>query len=161
MHTFSHTRLSAFDLPPNKYLNDDGATLVGALATLDAKKRALKVEIVMIEEEEEMIKEVAIDLAMREGVTRFVGSDCQLTIKEEIDVVYPDSKASERADFEAVLKELGLWDQVSGFVASTFRALARNQWQREGIPAKVADYVKLEPRKTARLSRRKDEEPVR
>ena len=148
------------ELPAKKFLEDDGVKLVNQLAELDARKSALKADMACIEEEEEGILELAIDLAERQGVTRFVGSDRELTIKEEIEVHYPESKSPERADFEAKLKEMGLWERVSGFVAQTFKALARKSWAREGIPGPVAIYVNLEPVKKAKLSRRKDAEPV-
>lgn len=147
-------------LPPNKYLADDGVKLVNRLAELDARKRELKADIALIEEEEALIEEAAIERAAQEGVTRFVGSERQLTIRGEIEVVYPASKTEERAALEDALKEMGLWDRVSAFTAYAFKTLARTEWSREGVPAKIAEYVQLVPKKIARLSRRKDEEPA-
>ncbi|MFH0799876.1 MAG: PD-(D/E)XK nuclease family protein [Pseudomonadota bacterium] len=148
------------ELPAKKFLEDDGVKLVNQLGELDAKKSALKAEIAGIEEEEGAILEHAIDLAARQGVSRFVGSDRALTIKEETEVEYPDKKSPDRADFEARLKEMGLWEKVSGFVAMTFKSLVRKSWAQEGIPGSVATYVKLKPVKKAKLSRRKDEDSV-
>ena len=156
---FAH-EIKTSQLPPNKYLKDDGVKLVNTLADLDNRKKELKAELNAIDEEEDAVKEAAIALAQREGVMRFVGSDRQLTIKEEVEISYPDSRADEREEFEAALKELGIWEQVSGFVASTFRAMARRQWWKEGVPTKVAAFVQLKPCKKVHLSRRKDEEPV-
>ena len=156
---FSH-EAKTDELPAKEYLADDGVQLVNQLAELDAKRGALKSELALIEEDMEVIEEQAIDLAARQGVMRFVGSDRELTIKEEIQVDYPDSKSPDRPDFEAKLKEMGLWEKVSGFVSATFKSLARKHWAREGIPGPVATYVKMTPVKKARLSRRKDEKPV-
>ena len=148
------------ELPAKEYLADDGVQLVNQLAELDAKRSELKAEIGAIEEEMEVLEDHAIDLAARQGVMRFVGSDRELTIKEEIQVDYPDSKSPDRADFEAKLKEMGLWERVSGLVSATFKSLVRKHWAREGIPGPVATYVKMTPVKKASLSRRKDEKLV-
>ena len=148
------------ELPAKEFLANDGVQLVNELAALDAKKGALKADLAAIEEEMQALEEQAIDLAARQGVARFVGSDRELTIREEIQIDYPDSKSPDRPDFEAKLKELGLWEKVSGLVAATFRSLARKTWAKEGIPGSVATYVKMTPVKKAKLSRRKDEDFV-
>lgn len=156
---FAHEFKTA-DLPRKEFLADDGVALVNELSALDAKKRELKAGVAAIEEVEEDLIKSAIDLAGRQGVSRFVGSDRELTIKDEIEVEYPESKTADRKAFEEGLKKAGLWEQVSGFVFQKFSSLARKKWTREGIPGPVVPFVKLEPVKKARLSRRKDEEVV-
>lgn len=156
---FAHgERVAGF--PPNKYLKDDGVQLVNTLAELDAKKRALQVDLYAVEEEIALATEAAIDYAQREGLTRLVGSERELTFKDEIAVTYPKSTSPDREAFEEGLRKAGLWERVSGFVAQTFKALARKEWSREGIPGPVAPYVGLEHVTKAKLSRPKNEESV-
>jgi putative RecB family exonuclease len=147
-------------LPSNKYLEEDGVALVNRLAALDAKKRELNAEIELIKEDWDLVVEVAIALAQKTGVSRLFGSDRELTIKDDIDIDYPKSEDKNREAFEAGLKALGVWDQLSSLSGSSFKAFAKKQGWIRGVPEPVADYVKFELIKKATLSRRKDEGEV-
>lgn len=147
-------------LPPNKYLEEDGVTLVNRLAELDAKKRELKAEITVIEEEQDGLECAAIELAQKSGVSRLFGSDRELTIKDDIEISYPKSGKEGRDDFEAAMKGLGMWDQLTSLNHSSFKAFAKRQGWIKGAPEQVAEYVKVEAVKKASLSRKKDEPEV-
>jgi len=147
-------------LPPNKYLKEDGVALVNQLAELDAKKRELKADIAVIEEEWDAVVYAAIELAQKTGVNRLFGSDRELTIKDDIEIDYPKSNDEERDDFETAMKGLGVWDQLTGLNHNSFKSFARKVGWLEKIPEEVQKFVTVTPAKKATLSRRKDEPEV-
>ena len=147
-------------LPPSKYLKEDGVVLVNRLAELDAKKRELRADIAVIEEEWDAVVYAAIEFAQRTGVSRLFGSDRELTIKDDIEIEYPKSGDEERDGFEAALKGLGVWDQLTGLNHASFKAFAKKGGWPKKIPEEVEEFVTVTPAKKATLSRRKDEPEV-
>ena len=102
------------DLPPNKYLQDDGVTLVNRYASIKTKIKELRDEEKTLQMELDLLSDAAAEYAKREGVTNITGSDNILKITEERVYQFPRSDDEGREELEEFIKEAGIWNDVSG-----------------------------------------------
>jgi putative RecB family exonuclease len=140
------------------YEGNDGQALVNAFSALDAQKHELAARIKGIESEQERLKETAASIASREGVKRLYGDDHVLNIRDDIKIRYPRKEELIRADFEAAMKGLGLWDVVVDVSWAALKSLAeREEWHTvNDIPTPLQAFVEIEDVKQVRLAKRKD-----
>lgn len=154
---FSH-KFRTDALPANEYALEDGVALVNRYTELEAKRREIKAELGFVEEEEAKIRDAAIALAERIGDRRLFGADHKLTIRSGIAVHYPKSGEDERKEFEARLKETGLWDRVADVSWLALHGIAKREHWLRGVPPELAEFVTVEPVKRVTLSKRHDVE---
>jgi len=154
---FAH-RFAIENLPLEKYATDDAIGMVNRFAALDAEKRKLHEREKQIELEQERIKVQAVIKAEQEGVKRLFGDTHVLTIKDDIRVSYPKKGELVRAAFESAMHGLGLWERVIDVNFSSLKSMAHEiGWKGSGdIPLGLAEFLKIEPIKQVRISRRKD-----
>lgn len=145
--------------PPNPYEQEEGAALVNIYAALEEQKGELSTRIRHLEAEQEQVRQAAVLKAHALGVSRLFGLHHALTIRPDLKVHYPKKGDLPRADFEACLHQLGLWEQVQDFSWSAFKALAKQgDWTHMGVPSALAPFVQVEVEPQVRLSRKKGDD---
>ena len=100
-------------LPLNKYLEDNGVTLVNKYASIKAKIQELHAEEKRLENELDLIASTAIAYAEREGIANINGSDHILKIAIDTKLSFPKANDDRRDEFERCIKKAGLWEEVS------------------------------------------------
>jgi hypothetical protein len=102
-------------LPVNEFLAEPGVNLVDRWNSLKAKQDELKSEIAKLDAEIDQIKEALKVLAERDGMTKIVGSDKEVTITEEQKVMFPrmGHEPNEAAQLDAVFRSSPWWERVS------------------------------------------------
>jgi putative RecB family exonuclease len=129
------------DISPNKYLQEPGVKLVNEYERLLEKKRKL---LAALEEELKQLKKAIIAFAEREGIEVICGSTKRLRVKKVSRVMYPSKKEAERKELDELLKEAGVWMDVSELNPySLNRALAEGELSRE-LAEKIMKYQRLE-----------------
>lgn len=102
------------DLSPNKYLKEEGVSLVNEYASIKAKIGELQQQEADLKEELELIGEAAKVYAKKEGVANITGSDYALKITEKTVLQFLHSGEEGREEFEMYIKKAGIWEDVSG-----------------------------------------------
>lgn len=145
-------------MPLEKYSEEKGIWLVNRYAALESEKQLLAERIKQIENEEADLKTAAVSMAETEGIARIFGDTHILTLRDDISVSYPKKAELARADFEARLKILGLWEEIADVNWSSLKAMAKRQnWAEEGaMPSGLTEFVKVEKSKQVRLVKKKD-----
>jgi putative RecB family exonuclease len=124
-------------LPLNKYLKDDGVTLVNKYASIKGKIRELKSQEAELEEELKSIGEAAIKYAEQEGISKITGSGHLLRIVEEEILQFPRSNEEKRDELEGCIKKAGIWAQVSSLSLSTLSKMV----EAEKFEKKITDQL--------------------
>lgn len=146
-------------LPPNKFANEPGVTLVDTWTGLEAKRRELKTAMEAIEAEIEQVKEALAGFAEREGLEVVAGSEREATVKHGESVVFPRKtvEAEEAAALEAQLRDSPWWAEAS----SLDRAALKRLWDRRAsldadLRALLEEHARIEQSLDVRLRKRKD-----
>ncbi|NOZ76927.1 MAG: PD-(D/E)XK nuclease family protein [Euryarchaeota archaeon] len=135
----------------NRYLNDPGVKLVNEYAR---KKEEMKV----LERELKDIEEALVEFARREGVEVIRGSDFKVRVRLDRRVSYPTKRDPQRAELDRLVKEAGLWMDVSDLNPWLLRdAVERGYWPEE-LAEKVRRFQKVEESYRFYLSRLKEGE---
>lgn len=92
---------------------DSGLELVDNYLKLAAKRKELKEQVEEIDAELEKIKAAIVQYADENGVDNVAGSTHMAKVKKEVKVVLPVKRGPERASLDALIKQLGFWEQVS------------------------------------------------
>jgi putative RecB family exonuclease len=101
-------------LPPEEFAADDGVQLVDRWAEVVESRKALEAAAGGLKRLEDELEAQVVAFALKEGLERVTGSGYRAEIVTAAGVEFPRSGSELREAFEAVLKETGLWDQVSG-----------------------------------------------
>lgn len=103
------------ELPVNEYKKDPGVKLVSKYKELEEAKNEHKEEIHEIEEEQEKIKEAAVEFAKREKISIIDGPDAQLKvdIRDELRAPTRSENQEKWESLREVLKEVGKYEEVS------------------------------------------------
>jgi len=129
-------------LPPKEFKDDNGVELVDQLSELRRQKGELNAQRRILDEEEDEIRQRIITFAQASGLETVVGSSHQAGIKTVQKFEYPRSADKQRPEFEKVLRDAGLWEQVSSPNGKKLQSLWEN---REDLPKAVqkalAEYV--------------------
>jgi putative RecB family exonuclease len=145
-------------LPPEEFAADDGVQLVDRWAEVVETRKTLEADAARLKTLEEELADRVVAFALKEGLERVVGSECRAEIVKASGVEFPRSGSELREAFEAVLKETGLWELVSGPNHQRLASLLNNP---EELPAEARRRLErfLEPfeRVQAKL-KKKDEE---
>lgn len=117
--------------PPNEYLNDPGRKLVDAYVALKEKIDSCRKEG---EEELEKIKEALIAFCQKEGVEAVAGSEKRISIKPYETIKLPNKNTEEREELIETLKQLGRFEDVSGFDAyALIKVLEKKEWRKDEL----------------------------
>lgn len=125
-------------LEDNKYKKDPGVKLVTAYSDLEDEKKELKEKIAGIEQEQEKIRDAAIEFAERKGIRVIDGPDKQLvvTLKEELGAPTRKDDQEKWAGLRLFLIENDKYTDVSTVNNSMLNKTLKS-W-----PSEVVDRVK-------------------
>ncbi|MEK7847281.1 MAG: PD-(D/E)XK nuclease family protein [Nitrospinota bacterium] len=120
-------------LPPKEYLADDGVTLVN-------KYTAVWNKLKEIEREKEEIRADLIAYAKKEDVETIKGSDhtVKVTFKERLK--FPNADDPKRMALEKVIKDAGLWNEVSRLDTNALEKAVDLGKLDEGVLEKVKKF---------------------
>lgn len=94
------------DKPVNEYLEDDGVKLVNKFAELNENCKD-------VEEEKEKVKEALVAYAKKNNIDVVVGSDVKAAIYTYPRLSFPKKDDPRKKEFFAMIKEIGLWDDLA------------------------------------------------
>jgi len=139
------------ELPVNEYKKDPGVKLVAKYKELEEAKNEHKEEIHEIEEEQDKIKEAAVEFAKRENISIIDGPDAQLkvNIKDELRAPTRSENQEKWESLREVLKEVGKYEEVSTVNASMLNYRMR-KWPSE-IIGKISKFLIKKMKETVRL----------
>ena len=149
-------------LTPQLRTADEGVAAVDALEALEAKKKALRAEIKLIEEKEEPLKEQLIAFAEKRGFQVVSGSHAEAVTTHKDEWKFPTKTQSpdKFADLEKELRETALWKTVSHFDAHRFtEAWKAKDWPQDwrALADKVVErYAQRLTETVLRLRRRRE-----
>jgi putative RecB family exonuclease len=138
-------------LPPDKFKNESGVSLVNRYAEL-------KNQAAQIEAETDEVRQAIIDYAQRESIKVIRGSNHKASIRKQQKLKFPGKTEEGREELECTIMAAGKWPDVSQLdTAELGRALERGDLD-EKLAEEVAKYRRLEETTTIYLSKLKDEE---
>lgn len=138
-------------LPPDKFQNETGVSLVNRFAEL--KEQAAKIEA-----ETDEVRQAIIDYAQREGVAVIRGNDRKASIRKQQKLKFPGKAEAGREELECTIMAAGKWPEVSQLdTAELGRAMERGLLD-EKLASEVAKYSRLEETTTVYLSKLKEDE---
>ena len=123
-------------LPPEEFLSDDGVTLVNKYVS--AWNRSKEADA-----EKERLKEQLVAYAKKEDVETIQGSDhtVKVTLKEELN--FPGKNDPEREAIEKLIKDAGLWDEVSMLDNKALQdAIESGRWGKK-LSEKIKQFASL------------------
>lgn len=139
------------ELPVNEYKKDSGVKLVAKYKELEEAKNEHKEEIYEIEEEQEKIKEAAVEFAKREKISIIDGPDAQLKVDIREDFRAPTRNENQEKweSLREVLKKVGKYEEVSTVNANMLNYRIK-KWPSEIID-KISKFLIKKMRETVRL----------
>ncbi|RJQ38184.1 MAG: PD-(D/E)XK nuclease family protein [Dehalococcoidia bacterium] len=138
-------------LPPDKFKNETGVSLVDRYAEL-------KDQAASIEDEMDAVRAAIIDYAQREGVTVVRGSSRKAAIRRQQKLKFPGKSEEGREGLECTLMAAGKWPDVSQLdTAELAKAIERGEWDKK-LADEVAKYSRLEETTTVFLSKPREDE---
>ncbi len=139
------------ELPVNEYKKDPGVKLVTKYKELEEAKNEHKEEIYEIEEEQEKIKEAAVEFAKREKISIIDGPDAQLKvdIREELKAPTRSEDQEKWENLREVLKQEGKYEEVSTVNANMLNYRIKT-WPSEIID-KISKFLIRKRREIVRL----------
>jgi len=145
------------DLPPNKYLNDEGVVLVNKYAALQNKIWDLNQKVKELKREQGLVEEAAVNYAEKEGVTNLSGSGYNLIIKLEEWLQFPYSNDERRKDLVTYLRKAGLWEEVSGLDLGALRSLVEEEGADPRVIKKILEFAEEQEGYKVKLVKKKGE----
>lgn len=141
--------------PANDYLKDPGVKLVNQYATLQDKK---KETVNKIDKELEKLREAIIAFAQREKVDVVFGSNkkARITISER--TTYPSKNDEKREQLNAIIKQAGLWDEMSDLDVFALNRALEQQVCPKSLINKIKKYQSKEKTERITLSNIKNQE---
>jgi putative RecB family exonuclease len=142
-------------LPLEKYLKDNGVTLVNKYASIKAKIKELKEQEQGLQEELDLIEDAAINYAKKEGISTITGSDHLLRIVEDEIFQFPHANEEERHELEEYVKKAGIWEQVSGLNLSRLSKMVDEETFEKKIMARLLKFGERITKTSVRLTKKK------
>ncbi len=141
-------------LTPNEYLHEPGVVLVNRLAelrtTLKARAAETDVEITRVEE-------ALLAYARKHGYSVVVGDAYEAVVSESEALSLPHKEDPARAPLEILVRELGLWDDVSDLsLAKLGKVLVQGDLTEEA-QAQLLPFVESDTRTSIRLRKRRQD----
>ncbi|RLI98113.1 MAG: hypothetical protein DRO99_01535 [Candidatus Aenigmatarchaeota archaeon] len=114
-------------MEPNEFLNEPGVKLVDRYAELMAEKKKAEDELkARFDTELEKIKQAMMKLAEKEGLRVIMGSENRATLWSKECYRFPGRKDPGREDLEKIIRQAGLWDEVSSLDTFSLSKLLDN-----------------------------------
>ncbi len=142
-------------LPLNKYLKDNGVSLVNKFASIRARIKELRDQEATLQEELELIGDAAIKYAKKEDITTITGSDYLLKIAEDEVLQFPLTNDEERGEFEAYVKKAGIWDQVSSLSLSKLSKMVEDETFEKRIVDRLLKFGERITKPSVKLTKKK------
>ncbi len=140
-------------LPPSDVTQETGVTLVNRLSELRASLRAATTDV---NEEIECVEAALVRYARERGYTVVVGDQDEAVISERPAVAFPRKGEPGREPLEALVRELGLWDDVSDLSLSKLG----DKFEGDDVPlharAQLAAFGAPDRHLSVRLRRRRE-----
>jgi hypothetical protein len=142
-------------LSPNKYLNEEGVTLVNRYVELKERKRVWNEEI---DAELAKVEEALYAFAQREELEAIFGSDHVAKIKIETKEKYPLKGDPHRKVLDEIVKNAGKWMEVSDLNPWMLaRVIGRGGWP-PSLVKKVKEFSTFEESRSITVSKLKERE---
>ncbi|HZX11091.1 MAG TPA: PD-(D/E)XK nuclease family protein [Acidobacteriota bacterium] len=122
----------------NEYLNDPGLKLVDEYVRL---KDELKEHQKEAGEKLKKIEEALIVFCEKEGVSAVAGSEKKISVNEYKDISFPGKSSREREELEALLREIGKWDEVCTVDVHTLKNVFKSRDWGESELALLKKYA--------------------
>ncbi|MBI4301856.1 MAG: PD-(D/E)XK nuclease family protein [Chloroflexi bacterium] len=137
-------------LPAEEFLAEEGVGLVNAYTEAKAKRKEL-------ETLEEEAKERLVEYARHFGLAAVRGSDIVAKINISVEHKYPDAKDPRRGALEGLLKQLGLWEELTSLNTGNLdKKVAAAAWD-ETMKDQIREFGQPKESVAVRLVRLKDE----
>lgn len=138
-------------LPPDKFQNENGVSLVNRFAEL--KEQAAKIDA-----ETDEVRQAIIDYARREGVTVIRGNDRKASIRKQPKLKFPGKSEAGREELECTLMAAGKWPEVSQLDTAELGRALEGGLLDEKLAEEIVKYSRLEETTTVSLSKLKEDE---
>jgi putative RecB family exonuclease len=145
-------------LPVEKYLKDNGVTLVNKYASIRAKIKELKEQEQGLQDELDLIAEASVKYAQKEGICTITGSDYLLKIVESEVLQFPHTDEEERDELEEYIKKAGIWEQVSGLNLSTLSKMIKEETFEKKILDRLLKFGEKILKTSVKLAKKKVDE---
>jgi putative RecB family exonuclease len=145
-------------LPLDKYLKDDGVTLVNKYASIKGKIKELKDQEKILQEDLDLVEEVAVKYAQKEGISKITGSDHLLKIDQSEDLKFPLKKDEDRNELEEYIKKAGIWEQVSDLSQSKLSEIVEDENCDKKIKDQLLKFGERKTKTSVRLTKKKVDE---
>ena len=122
----------------NEYLNDPGLKLVDEYVRL---KEELKDHQKETSEKLKKIEEALFVFCEKEGISAVAGTEKKVSVSEYKDISFPGKSSGEREELEALLREIGKWDEVSTLDIHTLKNIFRSENWEENELALLKKYA--------------------
>jgi len=142
-------------LPLDKYLKDDGVTLVNKYASIKEKIKNLRGQEKILQGELDLVEEAAVKYAKKEGISKITGSDHFLKIVDDEDLKFPLKKDEERNELEEYIKKAGIWEQVSDLNQSKLLKIVEDETFDKKIKDQLLKYGESKTKTSVRLTKKK------
>ena len=141
-------------LPPKKFKADEGVGLVDGWVAIRDKRRELEYQAAEMKAQEQVLQEQLIAFARQQRLESVAGSSHHVDIVEQTAISYPAADDDNRPAFEAALREVGIWDEVTTLHWAAFRSL----WQDQNhlpfsLRKKLLPFVRESQETLARLKK--------
>ncbi len=141
------------ELDINEYKKDPGVKLVAEYKKLEEAKNEFKKEIHKIEEEQEKIKEAAVEFAEREKISIIDGPDARLKVDVKDELRAP-TRAEDQESWEKLrdfLIQEGKYQEVSTVNGNMLNYKIRGDVWPSDFIKKIEQFLKRQITKTVRL----------
>jgi putative RecB family exonuclease len=146
------------DLPPNKYLKEEGVSLVNKYASVKTEIKELKKREEELQLELDLIAEAAVVYAKKEAITTITGSDSALKITEGKSFEFPRANEEGREELEVFIKEAGIWKEVSGLNLARLQKFLNNEELDEKMKTGLLKFAEEIDKTSVRLAKRTAQE---
>lgn len=138
-------------LAEDRWKDEPGVVIVDAYAEQWRRKRDLETALDAVKDEMEELRQAAIAFAEKEGVQVIAGTGARLRVTGKDSVISPKKGSGERAELEAKLKDLRVWDEVATLDPYALEdAVLAGKWGEEVVTVLKA-YIGFEKRWTVTL----------
>ena len=139
------------ELPVNKYLKEEGVTIVNTYASTRSQVKELQLELNFIEE-------AAVDYAKREGVSKITGSDFALRITEEKVLQFLRAGEDGRKELEEYVRKAGIWEEVSGLNLKRLARIVEDETVDKKIINGLLQFAEEVNKTNLRLVKKREDE---
>ncbi len=137
------------NLDVNEYLGEDGVSLVKKYAELLSDYK--EVERVF-EEEKRKLEEAIFEYAAKKQLTHIFGGEYLVKVKSWVDKKFPNKSDARRGQLDALVKELGLWEECSDLNPFMLAHKLESDGLSDQAKEKLAKFAVSEKKKRISIS---------